>query len=156
VVSSGRRNTLSQTQEMESTGDGSKICARVQHGGQRGVVEPAGAAHSQFNRVARQFNERWRETLGFETRAERDLMKVLHRPIEPTAQSGHSRAEDQCALSGVKRTLSTRATRRAGSRRTPPSCRYCGSSLASHMRDMRAFFLSVASNIAKLPELLGK
>ena len=55
--------------------------------------EPAGAAHSQFNRVARQLNERWRETLGFETRAERDLMKVLHRPIEPTTQSGHGRLE---------------------------------------------------------------
>jgi hypothetical protein len=74
----------------EWTGDGSKICSRVQHGGQGGVVEPVDAAHSQFNRVARQLNERWRETLGFETRAERDLMKVLHRPIEPT---------------GVKRTL---------------------------------------------------
>jgi hypothetical protein len=51
----------------------------------------AGGAHSQFNRVARQLNERSRETLGFEPRAERDLMLVLHRPIEPTAQSGHSR-----------------------------------------------------------------
>jgi hypothetical protein len=29
-------------------------------------------------------------------------------------------------------------------------------SLASHMRDMRGLFLSVASSIAKLPELLGK
>jgi hypothetical protein len=36
--------------------------------------------------VARQLNERSRETLGFETRAERDLMLVLHRPIEPTNQ----------------------------------------------------------------------
>jgi hypothetical protein len=36
-----------------------------------------------------QLNERSRETLGFETRAERDLMLVLHRPVEPTAQSGH-------------------------------------------------------------------
>jgi hypothetical protein len=74
VVSSGRRNTLSQTQEMGWTGDGSKICSRVQRGGQGGVVEPAGGAHSQFNRVARQLNERSRETLDFETRAERDLM----------------------------------------------------------------------------------
>ena len=49
-------------------------------------VEPAGGAHSQFNRVAWQLNERSRETLGFETGAERDLMLVLHRPIEPTAQ----------------------------------------------------------------------
>jgi hypothetical protein len=48
----------------------------------------AGGAHSQFNRVARQLNERLRETLGFETRAERDLMLVLHRPVEPTAKSG--------------------------------------------------------------------
>jgi hypothetical protein len=39
-------------------------------------------------RVARQLNERSRETLGFETRAERDLMLVLHRPIELTTQSG--------------------------------------------------------------------
>jgi hypothetical protein len=30
------------------------------------------------------------ETLGFETRAERDLMLVLHRPVEPTTQNGHS------------------------------------------------------------------
>jgi hypothetical protein len=50
----------------------------------------AGGAHSQFNRVAQQLNERSRETLGFETRAERDLMLVLHRPIELTTQSGHS------------------------------------------------------------------
>src|SRR5215471_1310304 len=49
----------------------------------------AGGAHSQFNRVARQLNERSRETFGFETRAERDLMLVLQRPIEPTTQSGH-------------------------------------------------------------------
>ena len=42
----------------------------------------AGGAHSQFNRVARQRDERSRETLGFETRAERDLMLVLHRPVE--------------------------------------------------------------------------
>jgi hypothetical protein len=38
----------------------------------------AGGAHSQLNRVARQLNERSREALGFETRAERDLMLVLH------------------------------------------------------------------------------
>lgn len=37
-------------------------------------------------------NERSRETLSFETRAERDLMLVLHRPIEPTTQSGHPRS----------------------------------------------------------------
>jgi hypothetical protein len=40
VVSSGRRNTLSQTQETEWTGDGSKICSRVQRDGQGGAVEP--------------------------------------------------------------------------------------------------------------------
>jgi hypothetical protein len=40
VVSSGRRNTLSETQEKKWTGDGSKICSRVQRGGQGGVVEP--------------------------------------------------------------------------------------------------------------------
>ncbi len=44
----------------------------------------AGGAHSQFNRVVRQLSERSRETWGFETRAERDLMLVLHRLIEPT------------------------------------------------------------------------
>jgi hypothetical protein len=54
----------------------------------------AGSAHSQFNRVARQLNERSRETLGFETRAERDLMLVLHRPIEPTTHNGHRRTHD--------------------------------------------------------------
>jgi hypothetical protein len=37
--------------------------------------------------VARQLNERSRETLGFETRAERDLMLVLHRPIELTIKA---------------------------------------------------------------------
>ncbi len=49
----------------------------------------AGGAHSQFNRVARQLNERSRETLGFETQAERDLMLVLHRLIEPTTITEH-------------------------------------------------------------------
>ena len=55
----------------------------------------AGGAHSQSNRVARQLNERSRETLGFETRAERDLMLVLHRPIEPTAKSRHSALQQE-------------------------------------------------------------
>ena len=50
----------------------------------------AGGAHSQLNRVAQQLNERSPENFGFETRAERDLMLVLHRPIEPTTQSRHS------------------------------------------------------------------
>ena len=45
---------------------------------------------SQFNRVARQLNERSRQALALETRAERDLMLVLHRPVEPTVISGHS------------------------------------------------------------------
>jgi hypothetical protein len=67
-------------------------------------VEPLAGAHSQLNRVAQQLNERSLETLGFETRAERDLMLVLHRPIEPTAQSGHCRCRDRCLLLGVKRT----------------------------------------------------
>jgi hypothetical protein len=43
-------------------------------GGRGGVVEPLGGAHSQLNRVAQQLNEWSSETLGFETRAERDLM----------------------------------------------------------------------------------
>ena len=46
----------------------------------------AGGTHSPLNRVAQQLNERSPETLGFETRAERDLMLVLHRPIEPRAR----------------------------------------------------------------------
>src|SRR6516225_9932273 len=58
----------------------------------------AGGTHSQFNRVVRQLNERSRETLGFETRAERDLTLVLHRPIEPTVISGHSRRFAQSPL----------------------------------------------------------
>ncbi len=62
----------------------------------------AGGAHS--SRVARQLNERSRETLGFETRAERDLMLVLHRPIEPTVKSGHSTNSGQCPLYPRKRT----------------------------------------------------
>ena len=45
----------------------------------------AGGVHLQLNRVAQQPKERSPETLGFETRAERDLMLVLHRPIEPRA-----------------------------------------------------------------------
>ena len=91
VVSSGRRNTLSQTQEMEWMGDGSKICFEVSMRWPRRSCGTAGGTHSQFNRVARQLNERSRETLGFETRAERVLMLVLHRPIEPTVISGHWR-----------------------------------------------------------------
>jgi hypothetical protein len=64
----------------------SKICSRVPRWPRRSCGT-AGGARSQFNRVARQLNERSRETLGFETRAERDLMLVLHRPIELTAIS---------------------------------------------------------------------
>jgi hypothetical protein len=56
-------------------------------------VEPVAGAHSQPNRVAQQLNERSPETLGFETRAERDLMLVLHRPIEPTPKSRHCSKE---------------------------------------------------------------
>jgi hypothetical protein len=53
--------------------------------GQGSGCGTAGGAHPQLNRVAWQLNERSRETLRFETRAKRDLMLVLHRPIEPTA-----------------------------------------------------------------------
>ena len=67
VVSSGRRNTLSQTQEMEWMGDGSKIHFEVSMRWPRRSCGTAGGTHSQFNRVARQLNERSRETLGFET-----------------------------------------------------------------------------------------
>jgi hypothetical protein len=46
--------------------------------------------HSQahLNKVARQLNERPRETLQFETPVER-LMPVLRRPVEPARQIGH-------------------------------------------------------------------
>src|SRR5215467_5832958 len=73
----------------------------------------AGGAHSQFNRVARQLNERSRETLGFETRAERDLMLVLHRPIEPTAKADIGR----CGREGVTMTSSVRASNPPGALR---------------------------------------
>ena len=58
----------------------------------------AGGTHSQLNRVAQQLNERPPETLGFETRAERDLMPVLHRPIEPTVISRHFAGCERCLL----------------------------------------------------------
>jgi hypothetical protein len=54
----------------------------------RRVVEPLAVRIRSSNRAARQLNERSRETLGFETQAKRDLMLVLHRPIEPTTKSG--------------------------------------------------------------------
>jgi len=63
----------------------------------------AGGAHSQLN-LAQQLNERSPETLGFETRAERDLMLVLHRPIEPTVISGHQVVAARCPLYPQKRT----------------------------------------------------
>jgi hypothetical protein len=56
----------------------------------------AGGTHSQLNRVGQQLNERSPETLDFETRAERDLMLVLHRPIEPTVISGHFVTSGRC------------------------------------------------------------
>jgi hypothetical protein len=68
-------------------------------------VEPLAGAHSQLNRVAQQLNERSPETLGFETRAERDLMLVLHRPIEPTVISGHFAESDRCPLYPRKQTF---------------------------------------------------
>ena len=45
------------------------------------------SAHSQayLNKVARQLNERPRETLQFETQ-QRDLTPVLRRPVEPARQ----------------------------------------------------------------------
>jgi hypothetical protein len=69
----------------------------------RGCGTAAGA-HSQLNRVAQLLNERSSQTLGFETRAERDLMLVLHRPIEPDVKSGHSAMSEQCPLCPRKRT----------------------------------------------------
>jgi hypothetical protein len=67
-------------------------------------VEPLAVCIRKFNRVARQLNERSRETFGFETRAERGLMLVLHRPIELTAQNRHSDCCNECPLLSVKRT----------------------------------------------------
>jgi hypothetical protein len=64
------------------------------------VVELLAVRIRSSTEWARQLNERSRETLGFETRAERDLMLVLHRPIEPTTQSGHCAAELRCPLLG--------------------------------------------------------
>jgi len=65
---------------------GRRICSGSTRWPRRSCVT-AGGAHSQLNRVAWQLNERSHETLGFETRAERDLMQVLHRPIEPTTKA---------------------------------------------------------------------
>jgi hypothetical protein len=42
-------------------------------------------SHAHLNKVARQLNERPRETLQFETQ-QRDLTPVLHRPVEPAPQ----------------------------------------------------------------------
>jgi hypothetical protein len=64
VVSSGRRNTLSQMQEMEWTGDGSEMCSRVQRGGQGGVVEPLAVRIRSSTEWLGNSNERSRETLG--------------------------------------------------------------------------------------------
>jgi IS30 family transposase len=49
------------------------------------------SVHSQayLNKVARQLNERPRETLQFETQR-RDLTPVLHRPVEPASKSGQN------------------------------------------------------------------
>ena len=72
-------------------------------------MEPLAVRHSQFNRVARQLNERSRETLGFETRAARVLMLVLHRPIEPTVISGHSVMPRRCPLYPPKADIGTQS-----------------------------------------------
>jgi hypothetical protein len=74
VVSSGSTQHFISDARNGVDGDRSNICSRVQRGGQGGGS--AGGAHSQLNRVAWQLNERLRETLGFETRTERDLNRV--------------------------------------------------------------------------------
>jgi hypothetical protein len=38
--------------------------------------------------------------LSFETRADRDLMLVLHRPVEPTALTGHQNGAARCLMLG--------------------------------------------------------
>jgi hypothetical protein len=63
-------------------------------------VEPLVVRISSSTEWLGKRNERSRETLSFETRAERDLMLVLHRPIEPTAQSGHPSTARECPLLG--------------------------------------------------------
>jgi IS30 family transposase len=52
------------------------------------------SVHSQayLNKVARQLNERPRETLQFETQ-QRDSTPVLRRPIEPALMNGHRQAD---------------------------------------------------------------
>ena len=65
-------------------------------------MEPLAVRIRSSNRVARQLNERSRETLGFETQAERDLMLVLHRPIEPTEVKRTSRYLDRMSVSDPK------------------------------------------------------
>jgi hypothetical protein len=79
-------------------------------------VEPLAVPHPEFNRVARQLDERSPETLGFETRTERVLMLALHPPIEPTIISGHSRRFARCpqTLATSSQTCSIRSSRRRG------------------------------------------
>jgi hypothetical protein len=67
-------------------------------------VEPLVVRISSSTEWLGKRNERSRETLSFETRAERDLMLVLHRPIEPTVKSGHSCDQLPCPLFPQKRT----------------------------------------------------
>jgi hypothetical protein len=67
-------------------------------------VEPLVVRISSSTEWLGKRNERSRETLSFETRAERDLMLVLHRPIEPTVKSRHDTLKSPCPLYPQKRT----------------------------------------------------
>jgi hypothetical protein len=66
---------------------------------------PKGTDLSRFsqaylNKIALRLNQRPRQTLGFETPADR-LRAVLQRPVELTSKSEHSTAEVVCPLSAT-------------------------------------------------------
>src|SRR5271155_1043711 len=60
-------------------------------------------SQAHLNKVARQLNERPRETLGFELQ-QTDLMPVLRRPVEPAVINGHRVTSVSCPLCPQQRT----------------------------------------------------